>query len=205
MFCIRCGSQNEAGAQYCSSCGNPLGGGVPAQAPEGALPQDPGGAALQAPLEYAGFWRRFVAWLIDMFLLGIVLTPVQKVLFHYFGVDPAMVESLSLGVIPDLSDLQDLGSAWAKVNLISFVLAWPYFALMQSSVKQATLGKMALGIKVADENGDRISMPKATARYFSKFVSQLILYIGYLMAAFTGRKQALHDKLAGTLVIRARD
>jgi uncharacterized RDD family membrane protein YckC len=82
------------------------------------------------------------------------------------------------------------------------VVSWLYSALMERSSKQATLGKMALGIRVTDLDGNRIGFGKATGRYFAKILSALILGIGFLMVAFTQRKQGLHDMLAGTLVMR---
>ena len=82
------------------------------------------------------------------------------------------------------------------------VAQWLYFALMESSSKQATLGKMALGIRVTDVNGNRIGFGRATGRHFAKILSGLILGIGFLMAAFTEKKQALHDMIAGTLVVK---
>ena len=78
---------------------------------------------------------------------------------------------------------------------------WLYFALMESSSKQATLGKMALGIIVTDLNGNRLSFGRATGRYFGKIISGAILMIGYIMAGFTEKKQALHDIIAGCLVV----
>jgi uncharacterized RDD family membrane protein YckC len=78
---------------------------------------------------------------------------------------------------------------------------WLYFALMESSSKQGTLGKMALSIVVTDVNGNRITFGRATGRYFGKILSGLILYIGYIMVAFTEKKQGLHDMIAGTLVV----
>jgi uncharacterized RDD family membrane protein YckC len=85
--------------------------------------------------------------------------------------------------------------------LINLVLGWVYAAAMESSDRQATLGKMAVGIKVTDMNGERISFGKATGRHFAKIISAIILLIGYIMAAFDSKKQALHDKMAGTLVL----
>ncbi len=73
---------------------------------------------------------------------------------------------------------------------------------MESSPQQATLGKMALGLKVTDLRGEPISFGKATGRYFGKFVSELILYVGFMMAGWTEKKQALHDIMAGTLVVK---
>ncbi len=93
-------------------------------------------------------------------------------------------------------------------GVVSFVLSscagWIYEAAMESSSKQATVGKMALGLKVTDLEGRRISFPRATGRHFAKYVSGMALLIGYIMAGFTERKQALHDMIAGTLVVRSQ-
>src|SRR6185503_12528829 len=78
---------------------------------------------------------------------------------------------------------------------------WLYQTLMESSKLQATLGKMALGLRVTDLDGNRISWGRANARYFASILSMMTLYIGYIMAAFTQKKQALHDMVAGTLVL----
>ncbi len=81
------------------------------------------------------------------------------------------------------------------------IAVWLYFALMESSGKCASLGKMALGIKVTDLNGNGISFGTATGRFFGKMISGVILYIGFIMAGFTEKKQALHDIMAGCLVV----
>lgn len=88
-------------------------------------------------------------------------------------------------------------------GLIEIASCWLYFALMESSEKQATLGKIALGIVVTDLYGNRISFGKATGRYFGKFISAIFL-IGYILAFSNPRKQALHDTMAGTLVLEGR-
>jgi uncharacterized RDD family membrane protein YckC len=126
---------------------------------------------------YAGFWRRVAAALIDGIILGIVLTPLNAAISDG-GVDPS-------------------------TSLLSTVAYWLYYALMESSSRQATLGKMALQIKVTDLQGARISFGTATVRYFSKILSGLILGIGFLMVAFTEKKQGLHDMIANTLVVKA--
>jgi uncharacterized RDD family membrane protein YckC len=92
--------------------------------------------------------------------------------------------------------------AMVKTYFWSILIGWLYFALMESSNKQATLGKMLIGIKVTDLDGNRITFGKATARHFSKIISGVILAVGYIMAGFTQRKQALHDIIAGTLVVK---
>lgn len=90
-----------------------------------------------------------------------------------------------------------------QLTLVSTAIKWLYYALMESSSKQATIGKLALGLRVTDLNLHPIDFGRATGRYFGKIISGLLLLIGYIMAGITERKQALHDILAGTLVIRA--
>ena len=87
--------------------------------------------------------------------------------------------------------------------ILELVVGWLYFALQESSRFQATLGKRALKIVVTDLQGGRIGFPRASGRYFAKLLSTLSLGIDYLMAAFTARKQALHDLVADTLVVRS--
>jgi uncharacterized RDD family membrane protein YckC len=86
-------------------------------------------------------------------------------------------------------------------NLLGITLNWLYFALMESSSKQATPGKMAIRIAVTDLRGNRISFGRATGRHFGKIISIFTFFIGFLMAGFTKRKQALHDMMAGCLII----
>jgi uncharacterized RDD family membrane protein YckC len=95
-------------------------------------------------------------------------------------------------------------STYLVFGLAILACSWLYFALMESSAKGGTLGKMAIGIMVTDMTGNRISFGRATGRYFAKILSQMILMIGFLMAGFTQQKQALHDILAGCLVVRSR-
>jgi len=95
-----------------------------------------------------------------------------------------------------------LMGAFIRLILIRTVLNWLYYALLESSAWQATLGKKALGLEVTDLEGRRISFGRATGRFFAKMISALILWIGFIMAGFTEKKQALHDMIAGTLVIR---
>ena len=89
-----------------------------------------------------------------------------------------------------------------RIVVISAVLKWLYYALLESSSWQATLGKMALGLQVTDLEGRRIGFGRATGRFFAKIISGIILYIGFIMAGFTEKKQALHDMIAGTLVVK---
>ena len=144
-------------------------------------------------MEYAGFWRRATAMTLDSVLLGIIQAVVNIVMIAMIG-----AASVAGGEPDDAATVGIVG----VIGLLTFVAMWLYFSLMESSAKQATLGKMLVGIVVTDTDGNRISFGKASGRYFGKIVSSIILMIGYLMAAFTERKQALHDIMAGCLVIR---
>jgi uncharacterized RDD family membrane protein YckC len=130
---------------------------------------------------FAGFWRRLLAYLIDSALL--------------FGVQISVVAGVMLMAPYD-------ARAMANLAPVSAALSWAYFALMESSPLGATVGKIALGLYVTDSHGDPITFARATARYWLKIVSTLTLMLGWFMAGFTPQKQALHDVLAGTLVLR---
>ena len=141
--------------------------------------------------KYAGFWIRFVASLIDGLVLGIPLFFFQM-----------FINLLIL--VPVMGNQAQMNTANMTVVLVNGVLSTvvtvAYYALMESSLKQATLGKMVVGVKVVDENGGRLSLGRAILRYIGKFLSA-IFYIGYIMAAFTERKRALHDFIAKTYVV----
>jgi len=117
-----------------------------------------------------------------------------------------VIAMLMLGVTPKsiggAENILGVGIVLFVSRILMIVIGWLYYALMESSVRQATLGKMALGLMVTDLNGQKISFDRATGRHFAKIISALILFIGFLMAGFTRRKQALHDMIAGCLVIR---
>jgi uncharacterized RDD family membrane protein YckC/Tfp pilus assembly major pilin PilA len=85
--------------------------------------------------------------------------------------------------------------------ILYFVGRWLYFALMESSESQATLGKRAMGLIVTDGKGQRLGFGQASGRYFAGAVSYITLYIGYALAGWTQRKQALHDLIADTCVV----
>jgi uncharacterized RDD family membrane protein YckC len=108
-----------------------------------------------------------------------------------------LIDSIVVSAATGILTAATLGIAWFSI----FLLPWVYEAIMLSSEKQATVGKMVLGIVVTDVNGGRITFGRATGRHFAKWLSALILGVGFLMAAFTERKQALHDMIADTLVV----
>ena len=145
------------------------------------------------PTGYGGFWIRVLAYIIDGILLNIAFGIIAAVIgVNLFPADPAKIDPVEL--------LSQMGN----VQLVAVVVTWLYFALMESSPRGATVGKMVLGLRVVDDHGNRISFLRATGRFFAKFISTVILFIGYLMVAFTDRKRGLHDIIAGTLVVKTR-
>jgi len=139
---------------------------------------------------YASFWLRLAAYLIDLTLIYIV-QGVLAVGVVMMGPHEFNVVAVFYGLI--------------NFTLISAALAWAYFALFESSPMQGTVGKYALGIYVTDRHGGPIGFWRASARYWLKLLSSLSLMVGWIIAAFTPRKQALHDLLAGTVVLSRAD
>ena len=213
MYCSKCGASVADGIAFCSACGQPMVGfsvGQAAAAPPSAIPASPPGgtvyapptqagwqAAAARPVAYAGFWLRFVAFIIDQLLLYLV----GMILFLPFAASMGM-RGMMTGRPQDLQALFPMIHALLRLALLRMVIHWLYYSLLESSAWQATLGKKALGLEVTDLDGNRIGFGRATGRFFAKIISGIILLIGYIMAGFTEKKQALHDILAGTLVIR---
>jgi uncharacterized RDD family membrane protein YckC len=135
---------------------------------------------------YAGFWKRFAAYFLDSIVVAIINVPVSLV-FNLIG---AASGNETLAVV--LSMVAMLGG---------FVIGIGYYAGFHASKGGATLGKMAVGIKVVRSDGERITFLRGVGRYFGFILSSLTLMIGFIMAAFTERKQALHDMLCDTLVV----
>ena len=130
----------------------------------------------------AGFLLRLAAFIIDWFIIGLISSVATSALF------------VSGITFPYMQRMMDHPTGW--------IVGWLYFAIMESSHEQATFGKLILGITVTDMQGRRISFARASARFFSKVLSAAALGIGFLMIAFTPRKQGLHDIIAETLVVR---
>jgi uncharacterized RDD family membrane protein YckC len=151
------------------------------------------------PVAYAGFWLRFVALIIDQLLLYFVV----MILLLPFAASVGMgMRGMATGRPPDLQALLPMIHVMFRLALLRIIVHWLYYSLLESSAWQGTLGKKALGLEVTDLDGSRISFGRATGRFFAKFISWIILGIGFIMAGFTEKKQALHDILAGALVIR---
>jgi len=135
-------------------------------------------------MRYAGFWLRFCALVIDFFCL----IPVWVAVYFL----------LALQAVGNLT-----ADGFSVIQVITGIVApWVYFSAFESGPWQATPGKRLLGLIVTDDVGNKVSFGRATARYFSKTLSSLIFCIGYIVAAFTDRKQALHDLICKTLVLK---
>jgi uncharacterized RDD family membrane protein YckC/type II secretory pathway pseudopilin PulG len=144
---------------------------------------------------YAGFLRRWAALFLDQLILTGALYFLMFVAMLVAGASSGF--DLQVGHEPP----PWLVAGYVAAIGLYYVAAGLYYSLMESSAAQATVGKMALGIKVVDERGARLSWPHAIARWFAAGLSYLTFYIGFLVAAFTERKQALHDLVAKTLVV----
>ena len=193
VFCSRCGESNLAGGAFCQKCGASLAAVVTPGTVSAGTPVVP---VVLVASPYGGFWIRVLAYLIDRIVVGAIYSPIAI----YFA----------LRMVAELRRLppngpEQLAPIFHFVSIIvplAFLVQWLYEALLTSSSWQATVGTRVLDLKVTDEGGNPISFERATARFFAKVLSSLTLGIGFLMVAFTARKQGLHDLLAGTLVMK---
>ena len=169
-------------------------------------------APAPGPLPYGGFWVRFVASMIDGFILGIPFMLIVILLISLMG-GFAMIGRRASGLsgIPAtagdprvvMAALAPLFIGYFFIMILFIGVEWLYFAGLESSESQATFGKSAVSVYVTDDKGKRLSFGHASGRFFSKIISGMIpLGIGYIMAGFTAKKQALHDMIAGTVVMK---
>ncbi|MGH9580319.1 MAG: RDD family protein [Terriglobales bacterium] len=181
IYCSVCGHQIEVNSKFCAWCGATADKAADETVPFFGAPS----------VAYAGFWIRFLATVLDGIIINLVLLPV------------ALILGIFVGIAGKTADMPDPGIELVG-GLSGFGLGllanWIYEATFTSSSWQGTPAKRLLNVYVTDLEGKRISMARATGRHFAKYVSGLTLLIGYIMAGFTERKQALHDMLAGTLV-----
>jgi len=178
MLCPYCKIENDDGANICRACGGHL-------LPDIDKSDFPKRLDTLNNVEYAGLQKRFEAAIID----GLIL---------YIG---RFVITIILELIVVLPYGTTVG-AGVIGTVLYFILVWLYYALFESSSRQATPGKMVRGIIVTDLEGNRISFRKATVRHFSKILTALTLFITYWLLDFNERKQALHDRIAGCLVVK---
>lgn len=215
MYCSKCGTALADGAAFCPNCGQAFSVGagtapLPILSAPLAAPMAGGAAVIPAyagyvavpRVEYAGFWLRFLAYIIDSVVMGIGVMAALIPLIFLTGLGGILSQMHPDEDMNDVSFFMLMGIIFLFAT-VSLVVTWLYHALMESSAWQATVGKRVLGLVVTDMAGQRVSFGRATARHFAKIVTNLIpLAIGYIMAGFTEKKQALHDMIARCLVLR---
>lgn len=190
MTCRRCGQVLADGVNVCASCGEPVAG---SSFDFGSEPATNATSAVRRPAVYAGFWLRAVAYFIDVVLLTMI------------GVASILLPLLAKGAIPADNPwflFSGANRQIVAIQLLIYMLSWLYFASFESSAWQATPGKRMMRLVVTDLEGRRITFARASGRFFGKFISQFLLFFGFVLAGFTPRKQALHDILAKCLVLR---
>ena len=168
---------------------NGLAAWIPAGTVPNLFPATPNMPVYQ--LEVAGFWLRFAAMILDLILMVVwvvIITVAAGLVISATAID---------------INGRDYNAVVAVIYILYFIGSWLYYALLESGPKQSTLGQRAIGIKVTDLEGRKISFGRATGRFFGKMISQIIFFIGYIFAGFTDKKQTLHDLIAGTLVVRS--
>ena len=186
---------------YCAECGRPS---TPAELTQfGTLMICPAcrsrraqGVAQPAAGAYAGFWIRFVAYVIDIIVLAIGCGAVQRVLVgSMFGVprfDP--------GTGFDIAVLAPLIGVSILIQLIGSACYEGFFIAKLG----ATPGKMVIGAKVVCADGSAVSLGRAFGRYFAKILSGMVLCIGFIMIGFDSQKRGLHDLICETRVVKSR-
>ena len=217
MFCSKCGNTIAPNSAFCQVCGAAAPSatapalGPTAYAPQAAYPVAaavPGAAVSPHWLPavtntYAGFWLRLVAHLLDGVITGIVLMAVFVPIVFLTSIGAAF-RGYHPDNPPDPAMVAGLVSSLMLFVLGAMAAGWLYSAYFESSEWQATVGKKVLNLKVTDLNGNRVTFGRASGRYFAKIISGLIPFgIGYILAGFTEKKQALHDMIASCLVLRA--
>lgn len=140
-----------------------------------------------APVAYGTFSDRLGAWIIDMLILLVPNYFINRMM----GYDMLDGFYMRNGTI---------GYSTSHFNFVTTIVTWLYFSLQECGPAQATIGKRAVGLKVTDYDGGRITFGRATGRYFGKWISAILLLIGYLMILWDDYRQALHDKMAGTFI-----
>jgi uncharacterized RDD family membrane protein YckC len=194
-----------ADAAFCQTCGRPVTQAITATPPPGFVSPHAGVGAIVYAINvvYAGFWLRFGAYLIDRVILGIFTTAVLVPFFFLLG-GAALLDTLirTRGQRIEPGQLGGFIMIALLISAIAGLVRWLYYAYLESGEKQATWGKQSLGLYVTDLQGNRITFGRASGRFFAKFVTGLTMGIGYIMAGFTERKQALHDMIASCLVLR---
>ncbi len=199
MFCPKCGKETDASGKFCQWCGADI---ESIQSRPVAAPEEDEGPEVGV---YAGLGRRLIAFIVDIIIILLfdlvaagtlgLFRGFQNLYFYEFqGV--AASDLTAEGTMAALA-----GSIIAAYGLTLIVIPWLYYAGFESSRSQATPGKVLMSLVVTDLEGNKPSFARTTLRFFGKYISTLIIFIGFIMIGFTKKHQGLHDKIAGCLVL----
>ncbi|MDD1686951.1 RDD family protein [Methanoregula sp.] len=199
MFCPKCGKETDASGKFCQWCGADI---ESVQSRPVAVPEEDEGPEVGV---YAGLGRRLIAFIVDIILIvlfDLVLAGTlglfrgfQNLYFYAFQHVPAS-ELTTEGTTAAL-----MSSIVAAYGLTLIVVPWVYYAGFESSRSQATPGKVLMKLVVTDLEGNKATFARTSLRFFWKYVSTLIIFIGFIMIGFTKKHQGLHDKLSGCYVL----
>jgi uncharacterized RDD family membrane protein YckC len=206
MLCSKCGKETDASGKFCQWCGAEIAPQLKAAATTvAAAPADPEeGVQTGKP---AGLGRRFLAFIVDAIFIGIIMIFATGI----FGFTDSILNlcNLALGLLHGTPMAEMLGTGsltqvltpiFIAITVLFVIIPWIYYAVLECSRNQATLGKIALRLVVTDMQRRRITFARASLRHFAKILSVLIVFIGFIMIALTRRHQGLHDRIAGCLV-----
>lgn len=201
IYCTTCGAAVDVRAEICPQCGIRL---------DSTRSMTARIQAIETSTSFAGFWKRTAAYLIDSFIMNVFISGLICLvcLSYAFTVDEDVMVVI-LHVVDPILELVHNGAKFAvaqfhdlMVRFLAWLFPWwLYYAIMESSPLQGTLGKLAVAVRVTDLDGRRISFGRATARFYSKLLCWLIGGVGFLLVAFTKTKQGLHDTISGCLVV----
>jgi uncharacterized RDD family membrane protein YckC len=199
MFCPKCGKETDALGKFCQWCGTDI---VTDPATPLATPEED---EVTDASVYAGLGRRIIAFIVDFILILLFDAVAVAVLglfrglqnLYFFAIQHAPVESITT----EGTSAALFGSIIASYGVILIVVPWLYYAGFESSKSQATPGKLLMRIVVTDLDGNKASFARVTLRHFAKIISTLIIFLGFLMIGLTRKRQGLHDKIAGCLVL----
>jgi uncharacterized RDD family membrane protein YckC len=201
MFCPKCGKETDASGKFCQWCGADIES-VAARAPPATIPEDDDGPEIGVS---AGLGRRFVACIVDIVLILVFGCIAASVLGLFRGLQNAYFYFVQRIPVEELTIEGTTGALVASIlaayGLLFVVVPWIYFAGFESSRSQATPGKVLMGLVVTDMEGQKPTFARTSLRFFAKYLSALIIFIGFLMIGFTKKRQGLHDRIAGCLVL----
>ena len=209
LTCENCGKELPDGVSFCAHCGTPVSVAqigpvhVPA-APPPAVEQIPVPQQFALPQvrpSYAGFWLRAVSFVIDQVIFAFIFGLITSFRPDLFWIIPdPNTQNLSPATMQEF--LKSIPHPTPDGLLLWFLLMWMYYAAFEASSWQATPGKKLLRLYVTDVSGRRISFSRATFHNVGRMIAEMTFWVGYIPAAFTEKKQALHDIIAGCLVLR---